>query len=129
MKHIKLFEQFINEVSSQDEKKFKTFIDIYNDKFDGEDFNSLKSQLKAKGITAVLFSELKNYKDFPPNSIIFTGDSDPNDTYISQGDLSTMTRGKLANMGIEFSGFKKYKSMYGDVGEGDEISDGVAFIF
>jgi hypothetical protein len=122
MKHIKLFEQFLNEASSQDEKKFKTFIDIYNDKFDGEDFNSLKSQLKTKGLTAVLFPELKKYKDFPKGSVIFT-DFDPNEMKVFQSDLVNMSADDLEDQGIEFTNYSDYVNMYGDQ------EDGVAFIF
>lgn len=122
MKHIKLFEQFLNEASSKDQKKYDTFIDIYNDEFDGEDFKKLKPLLKAKGLTVVLFSELKKYKDFPKGSVIFT-DFDPNESYLFQSDLATMDAEDLEDQGFEFTNYSDYVDMYGDQ------EDGIAFIF
>jgi hypothetical protein len=126
MKHIKLFEQFLNEASSQDEKKYNTFIDIFNDEFDGEDFKSLKIPAKAKGITVVLFSELKKYKDFPKGSVIFTPDTDPNEYHLFSSDLQSMSAEDLEDQGFEFTNYSDYVNMYGSYGPGN---DGVAFIF
>ncbi len=103
-------------------EKFNTFIDIYNDEFDGEDYNSLKAQLRAKEITVVLFSELGDYVDFPQDSIIFV-DYDPNDLYLFHSDLVSMTAEELGDAGFEFTNFSEYVNMYGG------HSDGIAFIF
>jgi hypothetical protein len=103
-------------------EKFNTFIDIYNDEFDGEDYNSLKAQLRAKEITVVLFSELGDHADFPQDSIIFV-DYDPNDLYLFHSDLVSMTAEELGDAGFEFTNFSEYVNMY------SEHSDGIAFIF
>jgi hypothetical protein len=103
MKSIKNFKGFLNESFSSLEDKYKTFIQIYNELWGGEDWiNQLKYILELEGITVVLFSELKKYKSFPENSIIFTNE-DPNDFYVFSKDLDS---------NVEFSNFNEYKEIY-----------------
>ena len=117
MKHIKLFEQFLNE-NTTESKIYKDFLKVY----EPDDLTKTKNGAKKKGINVVLFSDLKGFKlkDWPKNSVIFN-DSSPEDEYYYKSDLEDMDPEDLEDMGMD--SFSSYVDNYGD------IDNGIAFIY
>ncbi len=109
MKHIKLFEQFLNE-NATESKIYKDFLKVY----DADDLSKTKDEAKKKGITVVLFLDLKGLKmkDWPKNSVIFI-ESSPEDDYYYKSDLEDMDPDDLEYMGMD--SFSSYVDNYGDI--------------
>lgn len=117
MKHVKLFEQFLNE-NATESKMYKDFLKVY----DADDLNKTKIEAKKKGINVVLFADLKGLKmkDWPKNAVIFS-ESSPEDEYYYKSDLGDMDPEDLEDMGM--NSFSSYVDNFGD------IDNGVAFIY